>query len=479
MELLGMMGLIIGLLILIVYFNNSFKKECFYNNDSNDHSNNKTLIELEIEKIGEYYSLLRNETNENSKKFLKNKIKDSIIEIEKGLVNNFDKYKLNNIYSNELEPLLNKPFSKESDEKFTKIINNIDFLVNYALTPERYIQSERINNIKTDFKSLNELYENVFINKNYGYKMVENKINVLNKQIYNELIQITTYDDLNNSGIILILNTTLKRAYEVNDITQINSLKDTFNEKIRSLNLIITKEKIEGFNDFNLYSSINQPTTSISLFKEKDVIKKIQKNFNKIYNSFDTINSIYKNKGNIKQIDELKRIISDSIDEIISYNEKDISYKSRILSIKHVIIASVLDKELEESYLTENENQIIKVKNKFYDGIIEIKNIIISIYSKEKYGDNKEACLKDIVNALLNNDYPIEVKKIHNCKDISNLLDDNIIITPKIAVSSNKGKTWEPATEFTEYKRKGETDDPYIFTQKLATSVNGKKWNLL
>ena len=114
MELLGMMGLIIGLLILIVYFNNSFKKECFYNN--------KSLIELEIEKISEYYSLLRNETNENSKKFLKNKIKESIREIEKGLIDNYDKYKLNNIYSNELEPLLNKPISKESNEKIIKII---------------------------------------------------------------------------------------------------------------------------------------------------------------------------------------------------------------------------------------------------------------------------------------------------------------------------------------------------------------------
>ncbi len=479
MELLGMMGLIIGLLILIVYFNNSFKKECFYNN--------KSLIELEIEKISEYYSLLRNETNENSKKFLKNKIKESIREIEKGLIDNYDKYKLNNIYSNELEPLLNKPISKESNEKIIKIINNIDFLVNYALTPERYIQSEKISNIKTDFKSLNELYENVYINKKYGYKMVENKIDILNKQIYNELMQITTYDDLNNSGILLILNTTLKRAYEVNDITQINGLKETFNEKLRSLNLIITKAKIEektkeGFDNYydtNLQALINQPTTSISLFKDKDVIKKIQEKFNKIYNSFDIINSIYKNNGNRKQIDELKRVISESIDEIISYNEKDIIYKAKILSIKNVIIASVLDKELEESYLTQNENQIIKVKNKFYDAIIEIKNIIISVYSKEKYGDNKEACLKDIIDALLNNDYPIEVKKIHNCKDISNLLDDNIMITPKIAVSSNKGKTWEPATEFTEYKRKGETDDPYIYTQKLATSVNGKKWNLL
>lgn len=478
MELLGMMGLIIGLLILIIYFNNSFKKECFYN---------KSLIELEIEKISEYYSLLRNETNENSKKFLKNKIKESIGEIEKGLIDNYDKYKLNNIYSNELEPLLNKPISKESNEKIIKIINNIDFLVNYALTPERHIQSEKISNIKTDFKSLNELYENVYINKNYGYKMVENKIDILNKQIYNELMQITTYDDLNNSGILLILNTTLKRAYEVNDITQINGLKETFNEKLRSLNLIITKAKIEektkeGFDNYydtNLQALINQPTTSISLFKDKDVIKKIQEKFNKIYNSFDILNSIYKNNGNRKQIDELKRVISDSIDEIISYNEKDIIYKAKILSIKNVIIASVLDKELEESYLTQNENQIIKVKNKFYDAIIEIKNIIISVYSKEKYGDNKEACLKDIIDALLNNDYPIEIKKIHNCKDISNLLDDNIMITPKIAVSSNKGKTWEPATEFTEYKRKGETDDPYIYTQKLATSVNGKKWNLL
>jgi len=413
MELLGMMAIIIILIILIYYFDKGFIKECFFNDDDDNNNKNKdkNLIDIEIERIGEYYLLYRKETNDDSKLFLKNKIKDSITEIENGLLNNYDKYKLNNIYSNELEPLLNKPISKESDKIFMKIINNIDFLVNYALTPERYIQSEKINNIKNDFKLLNELYENVYINKNYGYKIVENKINILNKRIYDDLMNITTYDDLNNSGIILILNTTLIRAYEVNDITQINSLKQTFNDKIRTLNLIITKDVIndnkenfvnylDDYSNINLPASIIEPTTSISLNKNKEIVNKIRENFNKIYNSFDTINNIYKYKRNIKQIDELKKIISDSIDEIISYNNKDITYKSKILSVKNVIIASVLDKELENSYVNGDDNEIIKVKNKFYDGVIEIKNIIINFYTKTQSNDIKDISFKDIIQVI-------------------------------------------------------------------------------
>ena len=311
----------------------------------------------------------------------------------------------------------------------------------------------------------------------------------MTKKIYDNLLKITTYDDLNNSGIILILNTTLKRAYELNDILSINSLKDSFNEKIKTLNFQNSQETTNVYNNKNnndikpleidLPVSIVEPTTSISLNKDKAVINKIQEDFNKIYNSFDTINAIYKNNGNITQIDELKRVIGESIDNIISYNKNDISYKANITNIKNVIIAAILDKELNESYLTNDDREITKVKNKFYDAIIEIKNIIINSYSKSRNDDNREICLKDIIEAIMRNDYPIELKKLKGCKKLSFLTNDNIIINPKIAISSDKGKSWAPAGDYMKFKETGVSDDPYLFTYKIATSSNGKNWSFL
>lgn len=467
---------VIGIVAIIIYFINKSFSEC-------DEGFTNPLDE--IENIRAYYNLLKKEGNEESKKLLKKNIKNSITKIEISLIDNYDKYKLTNIYNNELVPLLDKEFTRETNDKFALVLNNIKFLINYAANPKRYDYVEIINDIKKNFDKLNELYSSVFISKTITFKLVQTEVEILTKKIYDSLLKITTYDDLNNSGIILILNTTLKRAYELNDILSINSLKDSFDEKIKTLNFQNSKEITNNYKndikplELDLPVAIVEPTTSISLNKDKAVINKIQEDFNKIYNSFDTINAIYKNNGNITQIDELKRVISESIDNIISYNKNDISYKANITNIKNVIISAILDKELNESYLTKDDKKIIKVKNKFYDAIIEIKNIIINSYSKSRSDDNREVCLKDIIEAIMRNEYPIELKKLQGCKKLSFLTNDNIIINPKIAISSDKGKSWAPAGDYMKFKETGVSDDPYLFTYKIATSSNGKNWSFL
>jgi len=350
MELLGFIAVIIIVIIIIYYINKSF--ECF-ENPSN-----------EIDKIKGYYSLIKTETKEENKIILKQKIKDSINVIEMSLKDNYYKYKLNNIYDNDLSPLLEK---LDNDEKFLTIMNNIAFLMTYSANANDFNYSDIINQIKNDFKNLNDLYSGVYINKAYPYNSVEIQIDGLNRDIQDGLLKLTSYKDLDDSGIILILNTSLKNAYQLNDMTEINGLINTFNEKIRILNLVKNKNQTYEYDIKSLDTknnvSIVQPTTTISLNKNKEVIKKIQEDFNKIYNSFDTINNIYKNNGNKKQINELKRVISDSIDNIISYNKNDVSYTSSIKGIKMVIIAPILDKDLETSYLSQDTNEIIKTKN--------------------------------------------------------------------------------------------------------------------
>ena len=95
MELVGMIVVIIIVLALIYYFNKNF--ECF--SDINPKDN--------IKNIKYYYNLLFN-SNVNVKN-IKNQIEQEIKKIEQSLVNNYDKYKLNNIYQNELVPLIDKP----------------------------------------------------------------------------------------------------------------------------------------------------------------------------------------------------------------------------------------------------------------------------------------------------------------------------------------------------------------------------------
>jgi hypothetical protein len=471
MELLKMIVIIIIVISLIYFVNKNF--ECFTDFI-------KPLTE--VENIKRNYNLLIKEVNYNSRANLINKIKTSIYNIETTLINNYDKYKLNNIYYNEIIPLFDKP----NNNKFDLAIKKIEFLIEYSANNSYYEHSITINDIKNSFKDLNNLYRDVYITKITTYNKSKDNIDILTKKIFNLLLKITSHDDLNNSGIILILNTTLKRAYETNDTININSQILTFDEKIKQLNL-----KLGAFNNSEYKSTIRgvevdipattiQPTTTISIHRDKEVIKLIQDDFNMIYNAFDVINVIYKNNGDKKQLKDLKEIIYKSIDNIISYNNTDIDYKNKISSIRSIIIAPILDKDLMNSYTKGDTNEIIKIKNKFYDGIVEIKNIIISNFSKTQNNNNRNVCLSAIIEAIMNNDYPIEVNKLKGCNNSIFLSNNDITIYPKLAISKDNGKNWEIATDLYEYKKSGIKDGQLLYSYKLA-SKEGKdqKWSFI
>lgn len=466
-----MIVIIIIVVILIYFINKNF--ECFSNFI-------KPLTE--VENIKRNYNLLVKELNYNSREILINKIKTSIYNIETTLINNYDKYKLNNIYYNEIIPLFNKP----DNDKFNLAIKKIEFLIEYSANNSYYEHSITINDIKNSFRNLNNLYRDVYITKIITYNKSKDNIDILTKKIFNLLLKITSHDDLNNSGIILILNTTLKRAYETNDTININSQILTFDEKIKQLNL-----KLGAFNNSEFKSNIRgveidipattiQPTTSISIHRDKEVIKLIQDDFNMIYNAFDVINVIYKNNGDKKQLKDLKEIIYKSIDNIISYNKTDIDYKNKISSIRSIIIAPILEKDLMNSYTKGDLNEIIKIKNKFYDGIVEIKNIIISNFSKTQNNNNRNVCLSAIIEAIMSNDYPIEVKKLKGCNNSIFLSNNDITIYPKLAISKDNGKNWEIATDLYDYKKSGIKDGQLLYSYKLA-SKEGKdqKWSFI
>lgn len=466
MELLAMVIVIIIILTLIYYFNKKF--ECFSNTDPIDN----------IRNIKNYYKLLldNRDTSNNTKKQIEKEIRI----IEKLIVNNYDKYKLNNIYQTELVPLIDKPNLNE----FNIVIGKIEFLVNYSFNSVYHDFSVIINQIQEDFRSLLQLYNSVYITKTVDLITVKSQIDNLTQTIYNSLLKITTHEDLNSSGIILILNTTLKRAYEMGDTTQTNSLIYTFNQYVNNINnkLFSTFKpqdkqfEVKG-NEMELPATTFQPTTTISLHKDKEVIKLIQNDFNNIYNSFDLINTIYKNNGNKKQIKELNDIIYKAIDNIINYNKNDTEYKNKITSIKIIIITPILKRELKESY-GKNNNEVIKIKNKFYDGIVEIKNIIISNYSKTRDNNNRNICLKEIIEAILNNQFPIKVNKLNGCNNSIFISDNNLTIYPQMAVSKNNGKSWDFATDLMDYKQTGNKTGDYLYTYKLATT-NGQKWSFI
>jgi hypothetical protein len=356
---------IIILLIVIYYINKNFF-ECF--------SDNKNPSLEAVAKINDLYYMLMREKDANAREIIKSKIKEAFDDIEKRLVNNYDKYKLQNIYLIEILPLL-KNEGLSSEEKFKMSMNNVIFLINYSTNSSYYDFSSNITDIRAKFRELNGFYSDVYITKIYKYETVREKIDRLKKQIYDLLLKVTTADELSSSGINLILNTTLQRSYEINDITQINGQIDTFNEKIKNinykLNLDISKNNVVN----------NKTMDNIRKNKDKEVFDMIQMEINKIYNSFDVIIYIYKNNGNKSQLPGLIDIIYKSIHNIIGYNDKNAGYKVKITTVKTAIIKPILENDLMNS--NKDDAEMIKIKNRFYEGIIEIKNIIIANYKSE------------------------------------------------------------------------------------------------
>jgi len=482
MSLITIFLIVIGVIILLYILNNQIINECFQDvNPENIRKNAYKQIEIikdNYEKLKEFYK----EENGEITKILeaKKKIKDAINNIDMMMVNSYDRYKLNDLYYNDLIPILDKP----RDLTFFDIIESMKIIIDNGINNSYYNHRNTIKEIRRNFKELNEVYKSVYIDKVFTYIERRDLIDSLTRVIYDLLIKITTYDDLNSSGIILILNTTLSRSYETNNIIDINTNISSFEEKIKKLAIALNvdEEKKDydivpsnvGDMSLNAKAEITSPTTTLS-------ITTIKNDFNNIYNSFELINKIYENNKELNanqenQIKNLNNVIYNSIKNIANYDKNNKNYYDNIIVINDVVIKPILEAELRNSY--SDEMKIIRVKNRFYDAIIEIKNLIINNYAKTSVNTDKNKCLKEIINAIINNQFPIKIKELKNCSP-SLFNDNNLIIYPKLAVSKN-GKKWDLATDLYDLKKTGVNNNPYIYSYKLAGTTNdGKDWKFI
>jgi len=484
MSLITIFLIIVGVIILLYVLNNYMITECFDNiNPEEIRSNAYKQIEIikdNYQKLKELYKKERAEINEILD--AKRQIKDAVNRIDILLINSYDRYKLSDLYNNELVPILDKP----KDLTFFDIIENMKVIIDNGLNNSYYNHRNTIKEIRRNFKELNEIYKGVFMDKVFTYVEKRDLIESLTKTIYDFLLKITDYDDLNSSGIILILNTTLKRSYETKNMIDINSNISSFEEKIKkiaiALNVDEDNKDIEvipaNTGDMNMNASvqITSPTTNIS-------VTTIKNDFNNIYNSFDLINKIYGNNKELKasqetQIKTLNNVIYNSIKNIANYDKNNKNFFNSVNVINDVVIKPILEAELINSYKNGDENKITRIKNRFFDAIIEIKNLIISNYAKTSVSTDKNKCLKEIISAIINNQFPIKVNELKNCnKSLFN--DNNLVIYPKLAVSKN-GKKWDLATDLYDFKKTGINNNPYIYSYKLAGTTNdGKDWKFI
>jgi hypothetical protein len=483
MSLITIFLIVLGVIILLYILNNYMITECFDNINPEDVRKNAykqiEIIKDNYEKLKELYKKEKAEINEifDAKK----QIKDCINKIDILLINTYDRYKLNDLYQNELVPILDKP----RDLIFFDIIENMKIIIDSGINNSYYNHRNTIKEIRKNFKDLNEIYKGVFIDKVFTYIEKRDLIESLTKTIYDLLLKISNYDDLNSNGLILILNTTLKRSYETNNLIDINSNISSFEQHIKKIAISLNVEDEQpidvipantGDMIMNAPVEITSQTTNIS-------VTTIKNDFNNIYNSFDLINKIYGNNKELKtnqtnQIKTLNNVIYNSIKNIANYDKNNKNYYNSIIVINDVVIKPILEAELKNAYKIGEEIRITRIKNRFYDAIIEIKNLIINNYAKTSISTDKNKCLKEIIDAIINNQFPIKVNELRGChKSLFN--DNNLVIYPKLAISKN-GKKWDLATDLYEFKKTGINNNPYIFSYKLAGSINnGKDWKFI
>ena len=430
------------ILILIIYYINN-GVECFTNYTPEQI---QTLSTVEITAISTNYNELKelysNGTSPNGLLALQKKanIKTAFDNIEKLLVSSNDKYLLATIYYgnnknnanyNETNYYNNNYIIKYldtiNDEEFGNLMMKVIEIIMNATknnNSNAYKTNGDIILILADFKNLNELYSSVYIDKSFNYEAKQEEISNITRKIMTALLLITTYSYIYTSGIDLILNTTLKRSYETNNLIEINNNINSFKEK-----LDILKNQLEKSPSAVQSSIIQQQQNDEPLYQSDLSMDKVKDDFSNINNAFELINNTYKNKNFNKEIfiANLINVINTSLDNISNYYQYNNEYKNKVIAIKNTSIKSILESDLKNSYIQNDNARIEILKTNFFDNINEIKNLIISITTKRTSNIDNEACLYNIINAIKANNYPINVGDIPNC-DKSLFNDKDIVI---------------------------------------------------
>lgn len=478
-------------------------------NTNNDeiYNSNLSLIETlllqsapDITLLRNYFTELQTATNKDEKKTQIT----NLLNIIKGRLSDLtDKQKLDVIYYG-TSNLENDNYGivvyldEIDDAKFNKLIDKIKAVIPAIMNTSSY-KNSFVDEIKIIFSELNNLYRDIYINNLYTYEAKREEIATKNKLIYAKLLVITTFDKINEMGISYILNTSLQRAYQRNDTIEINTNKLSFEEKMNNLKLGITTTTsspaskpfisksdqittITGISDSSNGTPIENTLTSTPISRKvRDfTLDNISEDFNNIYNAFELMNIIYKNKANISKIDNYSRTILISIDNISNYYPNNQEYKNKVVSIRNVIIKPIISNDLYQAYVNDNFTSIAKNKNKFLSAVNELKNLVINNYGKRRgVSLNTNICFDNIIKAVNNYKYPVRISNISGC-DISMFNDRDIFVSKKMFVSENDGIMWKPATNLADYKKTGINNYPYLYNYSIAISAdNGNNWNMI
>lgn len=377
------------------------------------------------------------------------------------------------------------------DNRFNNLINQIKTIIN-NLTDVVATRTTIADEIFILFSELNDLYKDVYINKITTIDIKKTEIENKNRLIYSKLLLLVPVDKLHNTEIILILNTTLKRAYETGNITEINSIVNSFKELVRALIKQSGSSEIKIDNSKNEVKGVIESRLGIPIEEQvlpmKITSQGMKDDFNNIYNSFDIMNTTFRNNYNgiinfnntqKKQLESYRAIINGSLDNISNYYPKNSDYVNKVISIKNVIIKPIIETELQESYRRKDEVLISSVRNRFYKAINEVKNLIINNYGKSSTQININVCLNNIMEAINANKFPVRVSNVNGCH--KSLFDNrDIIISPKMFVSENNGIIWKPATELDTFKKTGINNNPYLYNYEIASSSDGGiNWSMI
>ena len=490
--------LFLGILLFIGYVFKTTEK--FTNNNEKDVK--KINIQNEIKNLKiynkDFLDILKssNDTNLLNEKIAKSKASYNIILDNLQIDNNVKLNDINyttffNTYYTSIIADMNNDKTKLTDKNYNDIIinfnNGMDKLEIAALN-KLSNNAEIFADIDNKFKELNGIYKDIYINKVNKYDEKKEDIDALIINIFNLLLKIATNEDLSNSGIILILNTLLKRAYENNNINDINSTINSFNEKVNAFNPdkknIITPE----------VSQVSQVIPTTTTPKQEYIINSsvnssvnsninVNNEFNNANNAFELLNIIYKNNLNlsdaqIKNINELNNTIYLSI---INISKNNLKYNDKITSIANAIVKPILETQLKEGYSITNQDAkniaVENAKKNFVNAMLSIKD---TLYITNSYKINEDVCLKEITEAIFTGNYPINTKEIKSCSDSTVFNNKNIMLYPKMSVSKDNGKSWTLATDLYEYKKSGVNNNPFLYSYQIAASSNeGKDWNFI
>ena len=377
------------------------------------------------------------------------------------------------------------------DNRFNNLINQIKTIIN-NITDVVATRTTIADEIFILFSELNDLYKDVYINKITTIDIKKTEIENKNRLIYSKLLLLVPVDKLHNTEIILILNTTLKRAYETGNITEINSIVNSFKELVKALINQSGSSEIKIDNSKNEVKGVIESRLGIPIEDQVQPMKitsqGMKDDFNNIYNSFDIMNTTFRNNYNgiinfnntqKKQLESYRAIINGSLDNISNYYPKNSDYVNKVISIKNVIIKPIIETELQESYRRKDEVLISSVRNRFYKAINEVKNLIINNYGKSSTQININVCLNNIMEAINANKFPVRVSNVNGCH--KSLFDNrDIIISPKMFVSENNGIIWKPATELDTFKKTGINNNPYLYNYEIASSSDGGiNWSMI